>query len=248
MLRRSDIDFYGKGSAGGGSMPDNDQIAFYAGVPGYYSSPSPTATPDRNGRNAASLIAYAVAADSTGRPQLVRMAKGLVWEPWGPWQDLAHLPVHINYRWPNLFQLAVPSAPTASGMADTDYEVIGDSVVRFEYCYLLQPTSASAASPSLVPYNAAVLGHSNKDFYRDVAGIVVAVAILDPKSRVIVNDYSQLTSQSLFSDAAGMEIATPWVAAVNRRTFATDARIPQTAASAVRTYERRFSFAAPNSQ
>lgn len=246
MLRRGDVDFFGKGSAAGGTMTGNDQIAFYSGVPGYYSSPSPTATPDRNSRYPASLVAYAVSADARGRPQLVRLAKGLVWEAAGGWQDLAHLPIQLTARWPTLFQTSPTTPPSDTGMADADYEVIGDSVVRFEYCYLLQPTSTAGATHSLVPYNAAATGHTTADFYRDVAAMVVAVTILDPKSRVIVNDYSQLTSQTLFPDATGMEIATPWVAAINRPTFAANARIPQAAASLVHTYQRRFSFAAPD--
>src|SRR5437899_457785 len=40
LVKRSDVDFFGKGTVAphsvGGAMTGNDQIAFYSGVPGYY--------------------------------------------------------------------------------------------------------------------------------------------------------------------------------------------------------------------
>jgi hypothetical protein len=126
-------------------------------------------------------------------------------------------------------------------MDDPDFEIISDAVVRFEYSYLLRSTASSPATPSTVPYNAGTAGHTADDFYRDVVAVVVAIAILDPTSRVIVSDYSQLTSQTLFTDASDTEIAKHWTAAVAHPAFARSARIPQTAASSVRVYQRRFS-------
>ena len=242
MVRRNDIDFYGKDTSAGvnRSMDGNDQIAFYGDVRGYFtdSSPSPTATPTRNQRNPISLVAYTISNDPAGRPQLVRLAKGLTWESNNGWQGLAHLPIQIASRWPNLFQVRTT---TYSGMADPDYEVISDSVARLEYCYLLEPTTTTAGAYSIVPYNSALAGHSTADFCTDVAAIVVAIAVIDPTSRTIVNDYSQLTSQNLFQDAAAIDIGTPWKTAINQPTFATTARIPKAASSAVRVYQRRFS-------
>ena len=245
MVRRSDVDLFGKDSAGARSMEGNDQLAFYSAVPGYYSTPTPTATPSRNERNPVSVVAYSMSSDPSGRPQLVRLAKGLVWEPNGGWQDLAYLPIQLvaaspNGRWPDLFRPAASSPLPYNGMADADFEPIGESVVRFEYCYVFRSTGGGLAPSSTVPYNTALTGHNTRDFYRDVVSLVVAIAILDPTSRVIVTDYSQLTSQTLFADATGTEIAEPWVTAINQPAFAATSRIPQTAASAVRVYQRRF--------
>lgn len=246
MVRRNDIDFYGKDSTAGTNraMNGNDQIAFFSDVRGYYtdSSPSPTATPSRNQRNPISLVGYAVSNDPSGRPQLVRLAKGLTWESTAGWQGLSHLPIQIISRWPNLFQANSTSSPTYNGMVDADFEVISDSIVRFEYGYLLQPTTTSAATVSFVPYNTSIAGHSTADFCTDVTAIVVSIAILDPSSRIIVNDYSQLISQTLFQDATAMDTAASWTGAINQPTFAATARIPKTAASTVRVYQRRFSF------
>lgn len=247
MARRSDLDFYGKDTSAGRPMNGNDQLAFYAAVPGYYSSPTPAPTPTRNERSPMSVVAYCMSNDPNGRPQLVRLAKGLVWEPKDGWPEVAYRPLQLVAvppagRWPNLFQPATSGPAPFNGMADTDFEAISDSVVRFEYCYLLNPTSTAAATVSTAPYNAALPGHTSRDFHRDVAAIVVTIAVLDPTSRVIVSDYSQLTSPTLFPDATAMEIAPSWVAAINQPAFAATARIPQTAASAVRVYQRRFSF------
>src|SRR5437879_308350 len=71
----------------GRTMAGNDQLAFYSVVTGYYSSPSPTATPTLPQRNPISLVAYAVSNDPSGRPQLVRLSKGLVWQAANGFQD-----------------------------------------------------------------------------------------------------------------------------------------------------------------
>jgi hypothetical protein len=126
-------------------------------------------------------------------------------------------------------------------MSDADFETISEAVVRFEYSYLLGSTTSAPATPSMVPYNSAISGRTADDFYRDVVAIVVAIAVLDPTSRVIVSDYSQLTSQTLFADAVDTEIAKTWTATVTQPGFATNAKIPQIAASSVRVYQRRFS-------
>jgi len=138
-------------------------------------------------------------------------------------------------------------------MIDADFEVISDSVLRLEYCYLLRPTTAASAAPSTVPFNTSATGHSTRDFCTDVMAVVVAIAILDPSSRIIVSDYGQLTSRSLFPDvptsdaitpnATATDIAKSWMTVINQSTFATTANIPKSAASSVRIYQRRFSFA-----
>jgi hypothetical protein len=246
MVRRNDIDFYGKDTSAGTSrsMNGNDQLAFYGEVRGYYtdSSPSPTATPTRNQRNSISLVAYSVSNDPAGRPQLVRLAKGLTWESDRGWKGVAHLPIRVDSRWPTLFQVSTTAPLSFNGMVDADFEVISDSVVRFEYCYILQPTNTTAASASTVPYDTSMTGHSTADFRTDVAAIVVAITVLDPTSRVMVSDYSRLISRDLFPDATAADIATSWMTVVNQSTFAASASVPKSAASAIRVYQRRFSF------
>ena len=52
MVKRSDVDFFGKGTVAGGAMTGNDQIAFYSAVPGYY--------PQTGSQSPVSLVAYRI--------------------------------------------------------------------------------------------------------------------------------------------------------------------------------------------
>ena len=56
MVKRTDLDFFGKGTTApnsvGGTMTGNDQIAFYSAVPGYYHPPDI--------QSPVSLVAYRV--------------------------------------------------------------------------------------------------------------------------------------------------------------------------------------------
>lgn len=243
MLRRADVDYLAKGTAApnsaAGAMTGNDFLAFYTAADGYYGTAS--APPARNARNPVSLVGYFVATDAQNRSQFVRLSKGLGWEAKGSnWQDLAYLPVTVSLKWPSLFNR---DASQLSGMADPDFQTIGDSVVRFEYTYLLKPAAAgSGPALSISPYATdAALNHTSVDFHRDVAAIAVTLAIIDPTSRVIVSDYSKLTSESLFPDAAaGTTPDEGWIAKINSPAFATSASIPVGAASAVRVYQRYF--------
>lgn len=246
MVRRKDVDFYGKDTSASRAMDGNDQIAFYSDVRGYYSSPSPTATPTRNQRNPISLIGFTISNDSNGRPQLVRLAKGLVWEPDGTWPGLSHLPIRLINSWPNLFQYSTTSPPSFHGMADSDFEVISDSVVRFEYCYLLRSTASSPAITANTPYDSSVSGHTVADFAGDVAAVIISVALLDQTSRAIVSDYSRITSQTVFADSSNADTAAVWIAATNQSGFAATSNIPKTAAAGIKVYQRRFSFLGSN--
>jgi hypothetical protein len=183
-----------------------------------------------------------MSSDARGRPQLARLAKGLVWEPDGTWPGLSHLPITLISIWPNLFQLSTTNPPSYSGMQDADFEVISDSVIRFEYCYLLRPTSTSAASVADVPYNQSITSHSTIDFCNDVAAVIVSIVVLDNTSRAIVTDYSRIGSQSVFADSSTGDTAATWTAAINQPNFATSSNIPKSAASGLRIYQRRFSF------
>ena len=73
------------------------------------------------------------------------------------------------------------------GHADPNYEVIGPDVFRFEYYYLL------SSSPSVGTANQLSAGPwTSTDTFsvKDVAAIVVAIAVIEPKSRVLLS-YSE---------------------------------------------------------
>lgn len=218
MVRRADVDFFGKGTAtpnsAGGAMTGNDQIAFYSNVPGYHPSsvsPSPI-----------SLVAYRI-----GTNKLERMAKALWWNGASASDTpIVFLPLTIAGNW---------LAATNSDM-DSDYELIGPYVFRFEYYYILRN-----GTPSLTPWDVSV-GHTSVSGLQDVAAISVCVAALDPKSRLLVpnTDLSTLAGSmnDFLSSMNPGDLVTQWQTSVNSAVG-----LPLPARTAVRFYERTFGLA-----
>jgi len=199
---RSDVDYYLKSSSGpandcgvcGAHDQDgwtgNDQAAFYSTVPGYYPTPTaaPTGTPI--GASPVSLVSYRVNSDnaSPSYNKMERMSKGLAWNgavPIAPLNSsltpLVFLPQTIGGppagggNWP---------AAVSSSAFDSNYEVIGPQVFRFEYCYLLKNGTFSDIpwDTTVQPLHIAVNG------MQDIAAIVVDIAVIDPRTKVLVSD------------------------------------------------------------
>jgi hypothetical protein len=63
-------------------------------------------------------------------------------------------------------------------------EVVGQGVFRFEYYYLLTNGNFSDT-----PFDMSA-GHTGVNGMRDVAAIVVDIAVIDPKSRVLLTDFN----------------------------------------------------------
>ena len=263
MVKRPDVDYSTFKSGTAGTLPSppyasstatntqpqpgNDFLAFYTETAGYYSG-SGTA-PTGIQKSAVSLVAYNMAPDpynQNGQVNvLCRLGKTLGWEPNAPsWQNMTYLPAMLTTQWPNLFN---------SNQQDADYQTVGNMVLRIEYTYLLKPCNTGTpplpARLSITPWNpAATPAHSSINGFQDVAAIVVTIAVLDSTSRAVVQDYSKLGSNKIFTDAVegstdpkyGGDIAAAWSAAIFAPTFASSANIPARAASAVHIYQRYF--------
>jgi prepilin-type N-terminal cleavage/methylation domain-containing protein len=254
MVKRSDVDYYVKSSASAPLrrvlQPGNDQIAFYSAVPGYYPStgaPSPV-----------SLVAYRLNSDSTSSAynKMERMGKGLVWNavsttdtpvvfipiPVASPLSLGDVPAQTPTPTPT--PAANPAWPQAGNMAaDASYEVIGHQVFRFEYYYLLKTGAFSD-----VPWDTSV-GHYAVDGMQDVSAIVVAIAVIDPKSKVLLTDaqIATLTTPGnenfLVDYSSGMtpgQLRTQWQNTVNAITS-----LPRPALSGIRFYERFLHLSPP---
>jgi hypothetical protein len=247
MLKRSDVDYYVKSAAiaplRSVLQPGNDRIAFYSTVAGYYQTGASTT---RN--SPVSLVSYRVNSQN----MLERMGKGLVWNAVSgtdnpvlflPIPLASPLPSPLPSPMPNPFP--TPAWPGTIGVNDwTDSEVIGPQVFRLEYYYLLTDGSLSD-----VPWNNPA--HNAVNGMQDVAAIVVDLAVIDPRSRVLVTT-CQLTQlngafppvncqpQQLMVDyAPGMvpgQLMAQWRAAVDANTIGL---VPQ-AVSGIRLYERYF--------
>jgi len=216
MIKRADVDYYLKSSAN--TQSGNDQIAFYSTIPGYY--------PSSGSQSTISVISYRINSTSGPGPfnKLERMAKGLVWNGVSSTDPpIVFLPLTITATWP----------AATNNSSDADYELIGPCVFRFEYYYLLKNGSLSDT-----PWDTSA-GHSRVSGMQDVAAVSVAVATIDPKSRVLISDSQLTTLVGRLNDFASSmkpgDLLNQWQAALDGTSD-----IPRPAVSAVRIYERYF--------
>ena len=220
LVRRSDVGYYVK--TAGTSMPGNDLLGFYSAVPGYYpTTPSPI-----------SVVAYRVNSDSNSAAYncLERMGKGLAWNGASPANTpVVFLPLTLHGTW--------PSVASSSEYDDPDpirrtYEIVGPQVFRFEYYYLEKTTGNLVSYPAAWTSLPAVAT-------KDVAAVVVAIAVIDPKSKVLLSN-SQITTlgESLPDYASGWgpgELLAQWQSALDNLI-----NVPRPAISGIRLYERSF--------
>jgi len=163
MVKRPDVDYYIKSNVD--TEPGNDRIAFFSQVPGYY--------PSTGSQSPTSLVAYRINSDNSSPSfnKMERMGKGLLWSG----VSTTHTPfifglTAIVNNW--------PSATDSSG-PDPDYETIGPQVFRFEYFYFLKDGTVGVipGAPGM----------------QDIAAISVCIAVIDPKSKVVLSN-SQLST------------------------------------------------------
>jgi len=141
--------------------------------------------------------------------------------------------------------LPTPAWPQAASMTtDAAYETVGSQVFRFEYYYLLKNGNFSGI-PWITPT------HSSLSGMQDVSAIVMDIAVIDPKSKVLITD-AQLATLSTPGDANGHflvdytsgmtpgQLRTQWQNTVNGITD-----LPRPALSGIRLYERFFYLSPP---
>ena len=248
MVKRSDVDYYLKGGTGG-SQTGNDQIAFYSQVPGYY--------PPSGSQSPVSLVAYRVNSLSGAAAfnKLERMGKGLLWNGVSPSiTPVVFSPLTISVSWPTA---------TTNNSIDSDYEVAGPQVFRFEYYYLLKGQTVGGQTYlsilSYTPWDTRITGHTAINGFQDVSAIGVTIAVIDPQSRASVSDSQLATlagqmldfSLTMHPPPAGApcgalggaatqpgDLDAQWQCAVN-----TTSAVPRAAASAIRIYSRLFPIA-----
>lgn len=233
MLKRSDVSYYVKTT--GNTQAGNDQIAFFSAVPGYYS---------QAGYNSnASLVAYRVNADPTSVSynHLERMGKGL---PLNGAYTTGPVPLlFLDGTTNTTIQGAWPAA-TNSTTADSDYETAGPQVFRLEYYYLLNsnPSVGTANQLSAGPW-------SSTDAFsvKDIAAIVVAIAVIEPKSRVLLTTANmEKLSGTNGQTSPLVDFTTDWVPGQLLSTWQTALNgitdMPRPAISGIRLYERYFYF------
>jgi prepilin-type N-terminal cleavage/methylation domain-containing protein len=211
MVKRPDVDSYVKSDVD--LEIGNDKIAFFSQVPGYY--------PSIGSQSPTSLVAYRVNSDSSSAAfnRMERMGKGLVWNAVSPTDK----PVIFGLRaifnnWPTA---------TDDKSPDPDYETIGPQIFRFEYFYLLKDGSLALNNPT--------------PGMEGVAAISVCIAVLDPKSKVLVSNAQISTLVGRMNDFSFSPSVRPgdllkqWQTALDNTND-----IPRPAISAIRLYQRAF--------
>ena len=174
MVKRSDVDFFGKTTTL--PMTGNDQIAFYSAVPGYY--------PPTGSQSPVSLVAYRInsAAGTAAFNKLQRFGKGLVWNGVSSTDTpVVFMPLTISATWP---------AATSNSTSDTAYELIGPQVFRFEYCYLrtdgtLSITPPSISSMAAIIADIAVIDPKSKVLLTDTQTTSLAGQLVDYSSNMV---------------------------------------------------------------
>src|SRR6266446_5378728 len=173
MVKRTDVDYYVKNPNANPPVPQtnqNDQIAFYSQVPGYY--------PATGAQSPLSLVGYRVNSDPTSPAynKLERLGKGLVWNGVSTTDTPAvFLPLTISATWPYATNPQLSDSTSRPG-----YEIIGPQVFRFEYDFL----ATNAGFPG--SHNSVFLTGLNG--WTQVTAVAVAIAVIDPRSKVLLTD------------------------------------------------------------
>jgi Tfp pilus assembly major pilin PilA len=237
MVKRSDVYYHLKASttpadcpAGEcGTQPGNDEIAFYSNVPGYYASDSTGSQ-----QSPVSLVGYRInSSGTTLGNKLERLGAGLIWNG----ASVSNPP-----NTPMLFWTALGpwSATTPIYATTSTLDIVGPQVFRFEYYYLLKNGNLSATPR----YTASTVSGM-----QDVAAIVADIAVVDPKSRGLLNTAQVTTLTGTLSDYNGQApgvLLSNWRTAID--TNPTNASLPRAALSAIRLYERFLYLSPPTLQ
>jgi hypothetical protein len=246
MVKRSDVDYYLKASGAAsdcgacGTQLGNDQAAFYSTVAGYYQT-VPAPPPGYTDKGPVSLLSYRINSNNTSASynRMQRMGRGLTWNGFSPnWTPVVFLPQTIGGPQPSGGNW--PPA-TSTTLDDSSYEIIGPQVFRFEYYYLLKTGSFSTT-----PWDTTA-GHTNVSGMRDVSAIVADIAVIEPKSRQLIDNRAQVpppndnitllsgTLANYSGQAPGVLLAT-WRSTLDANTIG----LSRPAISGIRVYERYF--------
>jgi prepilin-type N-terminal cleavage/methylation domain-containing protein len=226
MIRRQDVDYIFAKQAG------NDTMFFFSEATKYFDS-----SLSDSAKSSLALVGYRIDPSY----QLERLSRGLTWDGQvGP----SPAPGSIVFLTPSESATPVAGSTIAGNWANvvgtpgngytdgtgSDYHVIGDQVYRLEISFL---QTNGNISTSVTPYNG----------LQNIAGIIVAIALLDPKSRTIVAPGGQIASPvgipmvNALPDAVdGTSPLQTWKAS----SYLTTSGLPPTAASQLRIYERTF--------
>ena len=220
MVKRSDVYYYLKSSTTASDCTlctrqrGNDQIAFYSTVPGWSGLTGAQQSP-------VSIIGYRIhVSPDTFSNRMERLGEALVWN--GATSDRRGdgRPASVIF-WATL-------NPWANA-TNTPFDVISPDVFRFEYYYLLKNGDLSS-----IPWYTI----SSVRGMQDVSAIIVDIAVLDAKSRVLLTN-SDITGLAEELPDYGGQVPGGLLAGW-RTALDANRTLPRPALSSVRLYERCF--------
>jgi prepilin-type N-terminal cleavage/methylation domain-containing protein len=148
-------------------------------------------------------------------------------------------------NWGGAANTTIGSNPMYDDGADADYQVISPSVFRLEYCFLLKS--------AIKPYYSFSLTHDQTKGFKDVAAIVVAIALLDPSARLLLPPAAGQATPDLSALVAALPepvltgspphlMAELWNSEIRsgNLTNGQDASLPTSVVSQIRVYQRFF--------
>jgi prepilin-type N-terminal cleavage/methylation domain-containing protein len=190
--------------------PASAYFQFYSAVSGY-STNAPT--------RRLSLVGYRIhASPTTGMLCLERGAANADWTAAGS-------PIFLPPSY-----LTQPAMPVLS---DDDYDVLAEGAFRMEFCFLL-------TTGELSPHNySATTGPATATDYKYVAGFVVALAVLDNRSRAQLTATQVVTLSTSFGTgpSPGADSMSSWIRGFNPSSITS---VPAAAVNSIRFYERTF--------
>ena len=217
MVKRSDVNYYLKSSGAATDCITCGPALHVGNDLAIFYSMVPGYYPSDSYQSPISLVAYRV-----NSVKMERLGKGLAWNG-------------ASSGWTPVLFLPETFLGEFFSTAASDYEIIGPQVFRFEYCYLL-----NNGNLSVTPwYTTTSVGGM-----QDVAAVVVDIAVIDPKSKVLLQD-AQITSLGgqLVDYSASMapgQLRAQWQNTLNANTS-----LPRPAISGIRLYERYFYLSPP---
>ena len=253
MINRPDVDQYYVNLTG------NDEFFFYGQTPGYFSNTTTTTQ-----QSPVSLLGFRISttANSSLMPSLERANQGLTWSAsFGP--PFLVFPMRTSATQsltatagtiPSLWGSLVNDPDTAPSF----WHTIGSQVFRLEICYQLRDGTFTLTPPSPSSPPATSTGTSSPlppvpGSVNDTTGLVVAIALLDTKSRQMVSETSWKSLIAALPDPSQTDLnATPvrlmessWKAKISQPKFASVAGIPPEAAAQVRIFQRFYALGTP---
>jgi len=184
-------------------------------------------------------------------PVIQRLTKGIGWKDNGnSWPNLLfHKNLRENFDPTKGYTLFSSNAADYPGFVqgttrDPNFQTVGDQIFRFEYMYLLKKRLLDDGTVlpqklSIVPFHPISGVTGSVDGFKDVEAIVVAIAVLDSKSREQVNDFSLLVD-SLPDAVDNFDIESQWMAQLLAPSYDGVAGIPERVVPNIRVYQRYF--------